>query len=172
MNYKRSDLKHQLSSFRLERGNLNSGSCSFSSSCYNILQNLQALLPGWVLLTRLYTFPEVLLLSQCTQSHLVHPWQQKFGLAKFLVGICFGSKEFGPKNFLAKNIWVGNLFGSKKFGSEIFLGQKNLGRKFGLAKFYFALIRFVCVMLLITAKLNNNNTEFLWVEVVVVGQNP
>ena len=92
---------------------------------------------------------------------------QKFGLAKFLVGICFASKEFGPKNFLAKNIWVGNLFGSKKCGSEIFLGQKNLGRKFGLAKFYFALLRFVCVMLLITAKLNNNNTEFHW---VVVGQ--
>ena len=25
---------------------------------------------------------------------------RKFGLAKFLVGICFGSKEFGPKNVL------------------------------------------------------------------------
>jgi len=46
--------------------------------------------------------------------------------------------------------------------SEIFLGQKILGRKFGLAKFYFGLLRFVCVMLLVTAKLNNNNTEFHW----------
>ena len=41
--------------------------------------------------------------------------------------------------------------------------KKNFGRKFGLAKFCFGLIKFVCVMLLITAKLNNNNTEFLWV---------
>ena len=49
---------------------------------------------------------------------------QKFGLAKFLVGICFGSKEFGPKNFLAKNIWVGNLFGSKKFGLKFFWVKK------------------------------------------------
>ena len=56
--------------------------------------------------------------------------------------------------------------------SEIFLGQKNLGRKFGLAKFYFGLIRFVCVVLLTTFELNNNNTEFHWwvVVVVVVGQ--
>ena len=40
------------------------------------------------------------------------------------------------------------------------LGKKNLGRKFVLAKFYFGLIRFDCVMLTITSKLNNNNTEF------------
>ena len=51
---------------------------------------------------------------------------------------------------------------STKFSSEIFGGQQNLGRKFGLAKFYFGLRRFVCVMLLVTAKLNNNNTEFHW----------
>ena len=38
-----------------------------------------------------------------------------------------------------------------------------MGRKFGLAKFYFGLIRSVCDLLLINAKLNNNNTEFLWV---------
>ena len=38
-----------------------------------------------------------------------------------------------------------------------------MGRKFGLAKYYFGLLRFVCVMLLVTAKLNNNNTEFVWV---------
>ena len=38
-----------------------------------------------------------------------------------------------------------------------------MGRKFGLAKFYFGLIRFVCDLLLVTAKLNNNNTEFVWV---------
>ena len=44
-----------------------------------------------------------------------------------------------------------------------------MGRKFVLAKFYFGLIRFVRVMLLVTAKLNNNNTEFLWW--VVVGYN-
>ena len=31
-----------------------------------------------------------------------------------------------------------------------------------MAKFYFGLLRFVCVMLLVTAKLNNNNTEFHW----------
>ena len=41
-----------------------------------------------------------------------------------------------------------------------FYRVKNLGLKFGLAKFYFGLIRFVCDLLLITAKLNNNNTEF------------
>ena len=35
--------------------------------------------------------------------------------------------------------------------------------KFVLTKFYFGLIRFVCVYLLVTAKLNNNNTEFVWV---------
>ena len=29
-----------------------------------------------------------------------------------------------------------------------------------MAKFYFGLIRFVCVMLLLPADLNNNNTEF------------
>ena len=34
-----------------------------------------------------------------------------------------------------------------------------MGWKFGLVKLYFGL-RFVCVMLLVTAKLNNNNTEF------------
>ena len=38
-----------------------------------------------------------------------------------------------------------------------------MGRKLGLATFYFGLIRFVCVYLLVTAKLNNNNTEFHWV---------
>ena len=48
-------------------------------------------------------------------------------------------------------------------------GKQNLGRKFGLAKFYFVLVRFVCVMLLITAKSNNNNTEFLWWVLVVGG---
>ena len=37
-----------------------------------------------------------------------------------------------------------------------------------MAEFYFGLIRFVCDLLLITAKLNNNNTEFV---VVVVGYN-
>ena len=45
---------------------------------------------------------------------------------------------------------------------KFFWVKKNLGRKFGLAKFYFGLLRFVCVMLLVTAKLNNNNTEFHW----------
>ena len=54
---------------------------------------------------------------------------------------------------------VGRIFfGSNKIGSEIFLGQKNVG-----FKFYFGLIRFVCVVLLTTAELNNNNTEFHWV---------
>ena len=42
------------------------------------------------------------------------------------------------------------------------MGQKNLGRKFVLTKFYFGLIRFFCVVLLLTADLNNNNTEFVW----------
>ena len=44
-----------------------------------------------------------------------------------------------------------------------------MGRKFFsstnldvLAKLYFGLIRSVCVMLLVTDKLNNNNTEFVW----------
>ena len=64
--------------------------------------------------------------------------------------------------------------GKNFFWSEIFLGQKDVGRKFfwvkrnwgrnfGLAKFYSGPLRFVCVMLLVTAKLNNNNTEFHWV---------
>ena len=53
-----------------------------------------------------------------------------------------------------KNNWV------KKFGSNFFLREQKLGRKFVLAKLYFGLIRFVCVMLLLTADLNNNNTEF------------
>ena len=57
----------------------------------------------------------------------------------------------GRKFYRVKKIWVGN-----------FIGLKNLGRKFGLAKFYFGLVRFVCDLLLITAKLNNNNTEFVW----------
>ena len=47
----------------------------------------------------------------------------------------------------------------------MFWSQKILGRKFVLAKFYFGLIRYVFVMLLITANLNNNNTEFHWVVV-------
>ena len=64
----------------------------------------------------------------------------------------FGLKKFGSEFFLVK----------KNLGRKFFWVKKNLGRKFGLAKFYFGLIRFVCVMLLITAKLNNNNTEFLW----------
>ena len=101
-----------------------------------------------------------------------------FWVKKIWVENFFGSKKKLGRKFF----WVGNLFGSKKFGSEmfwvkkigsdIFLGQKNKGRnfvwvkqnlvrKFGLAKFNFALIRFVCVMLLITVKLNNNNTEFV-----------
>ena len=42
------------------------------------------------------------------------------------------------------------------------MGKKKMGRIFGLAKFYVGLIRFVCVVLLINAKLNNNNTEFVW----------
>ena len=48
-------------------------------------------------------------------------------------------------------------------GRKFYRVKKELGLKFGLAKFYFGLIRFVCVMLLVTAKLNNNNTEFHWV---------
>ena len=51
--------------------------------------------------------------------------------------------------------------GKKKLGRKFFGVKKKLGRKFGLAKFYFGLMRFVCVMLLVTAKLNNNNTEFV-----------
>ena len=65
------------------------------------------------------------------------------------------------KNILwVKKIWLGNFFGSIKIWVGIFLG-----RKFILAKIYFGLVRFVCVMLLITADLNNNNTEFVggWV---------
>ena len=45
----------------------------------------------------------------------------------------------------------------------LYLSPKNPKQKtFGLAKFYFGLVRFVCDLLLITAKLNNKNTEFLW----------
>ena len=53
----------------------------------------------------------------------------------------------------------------RKFWVGIFFGQKIVGRKFVLAKFYLVLMRFVCDLLLITAKLNNNNTEFVWVVV-------
>ena len=60
--------------------------------------------------------------------------------------------------------------GQKKFWAKKKVG--NLGRKFGLAKFYFGLLRFVCVMFLVTAKLNNNNTEFSGGWVVVVGKTP
>ena len=82
-------------------------------------------------------------------------------------------KNLGRKFVWSKNIWVGIFFGKKKFESKKNVGQKKcrkffwvkkkLGRKFGLAKFYFGLLRFVCDLLLITAKLNNNNTAFVWV---------
>ena len=72
----------------------------------------------------------------------------------------FVKKKLGLKFFWVKKNFVGTFFGSKKCWSEIFWGHKNLGRKFVLAKFHFGLIRFVCVVLLTTAKLNNNNTEF------------
>ena len=71
-------------------------------------------------------------------------WVQKFGSEFFL-----GKKNWVENFIVLKKIWVGNCIGLKK-----------LGRKFGLANFYFGLIRFVCVVLLVTAKLNNNNTEF------------
>ena len=61
-------------------------------------------------------------------------------------------KKMGQKFYRVKTIWVGN-----------FIGLKKLGRKFGLAKFLFGLIRFVGDLLLITSKLNINNTEFHWV---------
>ena len=107
-----------------------------------------------------------------------------FESKKNLSEILFGLKKNLGRNFCrSKKIWVGNLVwpnsilvgnfvGSKKIRLEISLdrnlknlgkqnvAQKNLGRIFGLAKFYFGLLRFVCVMLLVTAKLNNNNTEF------------
>ena len=60
-------------------------------------------------------------------------------------------KNVGRNFYRVKKSWVGD-----------FIGLTNLGRKFGLAKFYFGLIRFVCDLLMITAKLNNNNTEFVW----------
>ena len=89
-------------------------------------------------------------------------------------------------------MWVGNFFGQILLWSYILgltdnnilgltdnnilgltdnnilgLTEKNIlgltdNNKFVLAKFYFGLIRFVCVYLLVTAKLNNNNTEFVW----------
>ena len=52
----------------------------------------------------------------------------------------------GQKFCRVKKKWVGNVIGLKEFGSEI----------------WFGLIRFVCDLLLITAKLNNNNAEFVW----------
>ena len=112
---------------------------------------------------------------------------KKFGSEIFL-----GKKNLGWKNYwVKKKIGRNKILVQNKFGLEFFFGKKNLGRKlcwlkkklglnffwvnkcpkclgriFCLAKFYFVLVRFVCVMLLITAKLNNNNTEFDWVEVV------
>ena len=85
--------------------------------------------------------------------------KQKFWDKKISFGNFLGQKKFGTEIFVgSKKIWVGNFFGSKKIWVENFFGSK----KFGLAKFHFGLIGFVCVMLLITAKLNNNNTEFHW----------
>ena len=75
------------------------------------------------------------------------------GQKKNLVRIFLGSTHFGSEIFLGRKNW----------GRNFLWVNKNWGRKFGLAKFYFGLIRFVCVMLLVTAKLNYNNTEFLWV---------
>ena len=105
-----------------------------------------------------------------------------FGVKKILFRIFFGSKEFGSEIFLGrkklswnflgvKKNWVGNYFGSKKCGSEIFLGQKNVGRNFFWSEICFVLIIFFCVMLLLPADLNNNNTDFDLVGgwVVVVG---
>ena len=93
-------------------------------------------------------------------------------------------KKICVRNFFRSNIFFGSniLLGPKFFGSEIILCQKNLGRNFFLgrklfwvkkiwvgfflgqksvlAKFYLGLIRFVCVILLLPADLNNNNTEF------------
>ena len=70
-------------------------------------------------------------------------------------------KNLGRKFYRVKKNCVGDFIGLKKWVWN-FIGLKKLGRKFGLAKFYFGLIRSVCDLLLITAKLNNNNTEFVW----------
>ena len=51
------------------------------------------------------------------------------------VEISLGQKMFGSDISGVKNI----------LGWKCFWVKKNLGRKFGLAKFYFALKRFVCV---------------------------
>ena len=58
---------------------------------------------------------------------------------KNLVGNFIGSKKIGSDFF-----WV-----KKRCWSDIFLGKKKIGSD-------------LSVMLLVTGKLNNNNTEFLW----------
>ena len=86
------------------------------------------------------------------------------GHKKIGLEIFFRSKKIGPEIFWCQRRFGSKLFwGQKNVGRKFFCVKKDLGRKFGLAKFYFGLLRFVCVMLLVTAKLNNNNTEFHWV---------
>ena len=64
-----------------------------------------------------------------------------------------GLKKLGRKFYGVKK----NL--GQQLGRKCYRVKKNLGQKFGLAKFYFGLIRVVCVLLLTTPTLNNN-TEF------------
>ena len=50
---------------------------------------------------------------------------------------------------ISSRIYLGSEFvWPKNNWVRICLGKKNLGQKFGLAKFYFGLIRFVCDLLL------------------------
>ena len=63
----------------------------------------------------------------------------------FLGSKIIRSEIFWVKENLGRNFfWVKKCFGSKKIRSDIFGGKKNVGRKFGLAEFYFSLIRFDC----------------------------
>ena len=53
---------------------------------------------------------------------------------------------------MSKKNLVGNFFGSKNFGRKFFWVNKKFGSEICMAKFYFGLVRFVCDLLLITAK--------------------
>ena len=76
---------------------------------------------------------------------------------KFRVKILFLSEIFlGQKKNLSKK-----FLGQKKCGSEIFLGKK-MGRKFFGPNSILYDLSVLSSSSLLTADLNNNNTEFVW----------
>ena len=73
-----------------------------------------------------------------------------------------GHKNLGRTFFGSKNFLVNIFFGSNKFGFDIFLGQQNMGQKLHAEN---QLPGWSGSGLKVSVKLNNNNTEFVWVVV-------